>query len=255
MGFAHDLRHNPASRNFDNQTPASGGQMKSGSTAARMIATAGALLCSLAALPANAQLKEYQEPQASDGSSFRPIVSKASANNEIFATLKTRCETDASCGKASGDVCAEAAAVLLGNDPPDLYRDLGSVQRSKVALRLLERGVDNSNMAAARAYDLYGKTDIAGILTGGVADPFRANELMELMIKRNYSGAALRKARSGVSLLGFASSDTERRQHCEMAGKMLAGGKLDVDSKAIANEIIDSSACKTLAAQAQQTQN
>jgi hypothetical protein len=219
----------------------------------RVFSAAGALLCALAASVAFAQ---YKEPQPNDGTTFNQVNTKPSANNDLYNGLKTRCETDVSCGKTSGDVCAEAAAVLLGNDPPDNYRDMASVQKSKIALRLLERGVDTSNLAAARAYDLYNKTDIGGFLTGGVADSYRAAELMDIMTKRNYAGASLRKARSAVSLFSFTTPEAEKRQQCDTAKQMLAGGKLDEDSKAVAGDILDSTICKNMAAaQTQQPQN
>jgi hypothetical protein len=218
----------------------------------RIFPTAGALLCALAASVACAQ---NIEPQPNDGTTFDRVQSKPSANNDVYTTLKMRCETDVACGKANGDVCAEAAAVLLGDDPPDNLREIASVQRSKIALRLLERGVDSSNLAAARAYDIYSRVDIAGILTGGVADSYRSAELMDIMTKRNYPGATLRKARSAVSLFSFTTPETEKRLHCDMARKMLATGELDRDSKVIAGDILDSMICKNLATQALQPQN
>lgn len=217
---------------------------------------AGALCAALAIPAAYAELPtEYQAPSPNDGTSFRAIQTKPSANNDVYTALKTRCETEVASGKASGDVCAEAAAVLLGNDPPDHLRELAAVTKSKIALRLLERGVDSSNLAAARAYDMYNKTDVGGFLTGGVADSYRAAELMDIMTKRNYPGAELRKARSSVSLFAFGTAETEKRQHCDFAKKMIASGKLDADSKSVAEDILDSTICKNMAAEALKQQN
>lgn len=217
---------------------------------------AGALLCAAASTMAYAQLGEYQAPGPNDGTTFAVVNSKPSANNDVYTKLKTSCETEVASGKVSGDVCAEAAAVLLGNDPPDNLRDLSSVTKSKIALRLLERGVDTSNMAAGRAYDMYSKTDIGGFLTGGVADSYRAAELMDIMTKRNYVGATLRKSRSAVSLFSFSTPETEKRQHCDSAKQLIASGKLDADSKAVAADVLDTTICKNLAAaQAQQPAN
>lgn len=216
----------------------------------------GALLCALASSLAFAQMGEYQAPGPNDGTAFTNQINvKPSVNNEVYLSLKTRCETEVSSGKSSGDVCAEAAAILLGNDVPDHLRDLASTTRTKIALRLLERGVDNSNLAAARAYDLYNKTDIGGFLTGGVADSYRAAELMDVMLKRNYVGASLRKSRSAVSLFSFSTPESEKRQHCDVAKQAITGGKLDADSKIVAGDILDSTICKNLAAQALQQPN
>jgi hypothetical protein len=188
---------------------------------------------------------QYVEPQAPGGpGTMATVQSKPSANNELFATLRTQCETDVSCGKASGDICANAAAVLLGDDPPDALRNLTQIQKNKIALRLLERGVDSSNLAAGRAFDLYDKTDVIGFLTGGVADPYRASELMDMMIKKNYAGATLRKARSSVSIFSLTVSESEKRESCTLAKKHIDSGRLDSDSLKIANEILDTTFCK-----------
>ena len=111
------------------------------------------------------------------------------------------------------------------------------------------------NLAAGRAYDMYSKTDIGGFLTGGVADSYRAAELMDIMTKRNYVGASLRKSRAAVSLLSFGTPEAEKRQHCDNAKQLVAGGKLDADSKSVAADILDTTVCKNMAAaQAQQQQ-
>ncbi|MSQ74126.1 MAG: hypothetical protein EXR27_23090 [Betaproteobacteria bacterium] len=114
----------------------------------------------------------------------RPTVSAPaqptapSVNNDAFSKLRARCETEVSCGKANGDICAEAAALLFGADIPDQFRDMNEAVRVKIALRLLERGVDSSNLARGRAYDWYSRSEILNF--GGYADSFRAQELMEM---------------------------------------------------------------------------
>ncbi len=216
---------------------------------------AGVVIGALAMPAAYAQLPtEYQPPSPNDGTSFRSVQTKPSANNDAYTLLKTRCETEVNSGKSSGDVCAEAAALLLGSDPPDHLRELASVTRTKIALRLLERGVDTSNLAAARAYDLYNKVDIGGFLTGSVADSYRAAELMDLMVKRKYVGADLRKARASVSMFSIGTTEAEKRQHCDATSKLVAGGKLDADSRLVANDVLDSTICKNMAAEARQQQ-
>jgi hypothetical protein len=166
-------------------------------------------------------------------------------NNEAFAKLRTRCETEVSCGKAGGDICAEAAGLLLGVDPPDAFREVNEVQRVKIALRLLERGVDSSNLARAVAYEWYNKTDILGL--AAYADAYRAKELLDLMVKSGYPGGVLRKARSSVGLLSFGATEGDRREACAVAKKLLDEGKLDADSARIAREIVDNSTCQNFA--------
>jgi len=183
-----------------------------------------------------------------------PAAAQAAAapspNSEIFKGLKAKCETDASCGKASGDVCADAAAMLLATETPDEYREMSETQRIKIALRLLEKGVDSSNIAAGRAYDIYGKSDfLLGLSTGSYADPYRANELMEMMTKRSYPGAALRKARATVSFFSMTVGEPEKRQSCALAKQLKAGGTLDADSVKIADQVLESNYCTSMSQQ------
>jgi hypothetical protein len=171
----------------------------------------------------------------------------ANPSNENYKALKARCETDVACGKASGDVCADAAAILLGSDLPDEFREVNEAQRIKIALRLLEKGVDSSNLAAGRAYDLYAKTDfLFGLTSGAYSDPYRADELMEMMSRKSYPGATLRKARAAVSFFSMTVGDTDKRQGCAMAALMKAGGKLDADSAKVADQVLDSNFCMSL---------
>ena len=173
-------------------------------------------------------------------------LAKPSANNEIFKALRSQCETEVACGKGSGDICAQAAAILLGDDPPDEFRDMNQAQNVKIALRLLERGVDSSNLAMGRAYYLYSKVELFGLF-GGYSDPYRANELMAMMIKKSYPGGALRKARAAVAFFALTVAEAEKKEGCATAKKLAAEGKLDSDSAKIAEEVLDSGYCKGLA--------
>lgn len=186
-------------------------------------------------------------PTAEPGAEHAAAAEKRSgANNETYKTLKSQCETPA-CGKGNGDICANAAAILLGDDPPDEFREMNEAQRTKIALRLLEKGVDSSNIATGRAYDLYSKTDVFGFGSfGGYSDSYRANELMDMMIKKSYPGGALRKARTALSFFSLTVTEDEKKESCAVAKRLLAEGKLDADSAKIANEVIDNGNCKNL---------
>ena len=178
----------------------------------------------------------------------RPIAAPAPGpNDEKFKVLRARCENDVGCGKSSGDVCAEAAAlVLLENDLPSVLFEMPTILRTRLALRLLERGVDSSNLAAAKAFDIYDKADLIGIRNAAMPDAFRAKELEEILTKRAYPGMALRKARSTVSIFSLGATAGERTQACELATKLKIGGKLDADSVQIADQVLSSSYCEGL---------
>ena len=193
-----------------------------------------------AALTAQAATTSYDTTllaQADPAQSSGPSV-----NNDKFKQLKTQCEKDVPSGKASGDICAEAAALLVGDDLPDEFRDFKEDQRIRIALRLLERGVDSSNLARGRAYDWYNRIGFFGI--SAYADSYRAAELMDMMTKSSYAGAYLRKARASLGILALGTSEAEKRDYCPGTKKLIDEGKLDVDSAGIAKEVMNSAVCR-----------
>ncbi len=73
----------------------------------------------------SAQAAESAFPQSGESkpcqSTPAPVTAQPtapSANNEKFRQLRTQCETEVPSGKASGDVCVEAAALLVGRRSP-----------------------------------------------------------------------------------------------------------------------------------------
>ena len=201
----------------------------------------GAMLvaASLAALPALADTSA--EPNKLGTAAYTPQPSGPSAYNESFKLLRTQCEKDVPIGKASGDICAQAAAILVGNDLPDEFRETREDQRIKIALRLLERGVDSSNIARGRAYDYYNRIGFLGMST--YADPYRAKELMDMMVESGYIGGSLRRIRSQTTILSVGATEAEKREGCGQAKKILAAGNLDADSANLAKEIVGSGVC------------
>jgi len=88
-----------------------------------------------------------------------------SPHNESFKKLRAQCE-QASCAPTGGDACAEAAAILLGAEPPDEFWQMNGDQKQKISLRLLEIGTSNSNLARARLRPLQRQARSVRRLTG-----------------------------------------------------------------------------------------
>lgn len=161
---------------------------------------------------------------------------------EKFNALRAQCEAGA-CSKRGGDACVEAASIMLGDAAPGDLHDMNANQKTRYALRLLEQAVGFSNPARAMAYDLYSASTF---FSAGYADPFRANEIMGMMVAASYPGGPLRKARAVVGIFAAGSPDDERGRGCALAKELLARGQLDADSKRIAQEITETSSCVSL---------
>lgn len=195
------------------------------------------LAATLAALPALADTTI--EPNTSSTTPvYSPAPAGPSVNNEKYRALKETCDKD---GKGSPEACLDAAALLVGGDLPDEFRETKEDQRIKIALRLLEKAVDSSNLARGRAFDYYDKVGFLGMST--YADPYRAKELMDMMNKSDYPGASLRKIRSQTTILSFGASEAEKRAACAEAKRMLKEIKLDADSAKIARDVVGSGVC------------
>lgn len=168
-----------------------------------------------------------------------PGAAQTGTSDEAFRKLRSQCEA-AACSKTGGDVCIAAADSLLDDVPPIAFFEMSKNQRTRIAVRLLEIGVRTSNLARARAYDVYSELVIIG--TGGQSDPYRARELMDMMVADAFPGGLLRRARQSVGLFSGAT-DAEKAGACKMAKDYLAKGGLDADSTRIARDILGGSVC------------
>ena len=159
-------------------------------------------------------------------------------SDEAYRKVKAQCE-QTSCAPSGGESCVEAAAMLLSDTPPDAFWQVNPDQRLKIAIRLLEKGTNNSNLARGRAYDIYSSFS----LIGGFSDSYRANELMEMMTASGYPGAALRKARGAVAMFSLTATPEDKVAGCNLAKNLLARGGLDSDSQRLVKEILEAGAC------------
>ncbi len=196
------------------------------------------LAATLAALPAVADTT-IERSTLSTTPAYNPPPAGPSVNNEKYRALRETCDKD---GKAKPEACLDAAAILVGSDLPDEFREIKEDQRIKIALRLLEKAVDTSNLARAKAFDYYDRIGFLGMST--YADPYRAKELMDMMNAANYPGGALRKIRSQTTILSFGASEAEKRAACAEAKRMQKELKLDADSAKIAQDVVGSGICQ-----------
>ena len=143
-----------------------------------------AIIAALAAFQCAAPIVHAQETEAGQSA---PVAAVANPSNELFAKLKAQCNASG-CDQGSGDVCADAAALITGENMPDALREMSKDQQRKIAIRLLERGAVSSNRARAMAYDLYIEGGFLGSFSNSSADPVRAEELLELMVKSGFVG-------------------------------------------------------------------
>ena len=197
------------------------------------IAKLASLLALLCLVPVAGQAQESTNSPAAQTAANTP----AGASDEAFAKLRAQCEA-VPCSKDSGDVCVAAAEMLLVEEVPNAYHDMDKAQRVKVALRLLELGVHNSNLARAKAYDLYAEQGFFAYISNSNRDPHRGNELLDMMVKSGYPGGLVRKLQQSLSFFG-----DDKGKLCNEALAMRSRKDIDADSMKILNGVNDSIYC------------
>jgi hypothetical protein len=198
-----------------------------------------AIIAALAAFQCAAPIVHAQETEAGQSA---PVAAVANPSNELFAKLKAQCNASG-CDQGSGDVCADAAALITGENMPDALREMSKDQQRKIAIRLLERGAVSSNRARAMAYDLYIEGGFLGSFSNSSADPVRAEELLELMVKSGFVGGVLRQIRDGLVVFSSGDGTDKNVNLCKKGRAILAKGGLDEDSLRVANEIDNAFLC------------
>lgn len=97
------------------------------------------------------------------------------------------------CKKQSYDACLVAAKISRLDPPPKQIFDLSESRRISLTLQLLERAIDGNNLEAMElAYDYY--YVINPLNMTGHTDNSRADELLRLMLEKNYPGGIVRQA-------------------------------------------------------------
>lgn len=117
------------------------------------------------------------------------------------------------CKKQLYEACLLAAKITRLDPPPKQIFDLSESRRVNLTLQLLERAIDGDNLEAMElAYDYYHVMNPLNIT--GYVDVSRADELLRLMLEKNYPGGIVRQAYiylvNPIHLLDFS----KKREAC-----------------------------------------
>jgi hypothetical protein len=196
-------------------------------------------LAALVALNLVAASVFAQEAKVENAAAAAPVVNP---NDALFVKLRVQCEAVGCNPPGNGDVCVDAVAILMLEEPasPEFFRDMNKTGKKLLIMRLLEKGVPTSNRARAMAYDMYMESAALGSFVNPVSDPYRASELGEMMAASGFVGGKLRQIRDSIKVFGSRESNAV---FCKQGRAILAKGGLDETSLRIANEIDSSSAC------------
>ena len=152
---------------------------------------------------------------------------------------------DKSCKGGDGDACLVAAKIMMAEKPPQEIFNLSTTTRINRGIRLYEAAIAASgNLEAMElVYDLYYDKNILERQLHSYTDKDRANELLEIMISKNYPGGTIRQAREYIEDPQYLLSFSKKKEACATARSLSAQNNLTPSTKSIVNDLLSGNIC------------
>lgn len=149
------------------------------------------------------------------------------------------------CKKGDGKSCLSAGKILTSQTPPKEIFDLSSTQRINRAIRSYEAAINSGNLEAAElAYDLYYDSNLINRQLNSYTDKDRANELMSLMLNKQYPGGQIRQAREYIENPEYALSLGKKKEACQISSQLSSRSDLTASTKKIVEDLNSGIVCK-----------
>ena len=132
--------------------------------------------------------KEESEPSKNNNQSQQLFSGQIGSYDEfVFYEKQCRAQVEISCIKA--------AQIMMSLTPPQRIFDMSTSARTQRALSLFETAINKQNLEAMEyAYDIYYIINPIERAINPNVDTVRANELLDQMLSKNYSGGIARQA-------------------------------------------------------------
>ncbi len=129
---------------------------------------------------------------------------------------------DRLCKKQSHKACLMAAKISRLDPPPKEIFDLSESRRIGLSLQLLERAIDGEELEAMElAYDIYYVINPIERALASHADDSRADELLKIMLNKNYPGGVVRQAYRYLVHPDFFLSFSKKKEACQLIKPLL----------------------------------
>jgi len=150
-----------------------------------------------------------------------------------------------SCKTGEGDACLVAAKIMMAEKPPQEILNLSSTTRINRAIRIYEAAISaNQNLEAMElVYDLYSDTNIIQRQINSYTDKDRANELLSIMVSKNYPGGTIRQARDYIEDPQYLLSFGKKKEACATARTLSTQNNLTSSTKSIVNDLLLGNIC------------
>lgn len=184
--------------------------------------------------------KEESEPSKNNNQSQQLFSGQIGSYDEfVFYEKQCRAQVEISCIKA--------AQIMMSLTPPQRIFDMGTSARTQRALSLFEIAINKQHLEAMEyAYDIYYIINPIERALNPNADTVRANELLDQMLSKNYSGGLARQAQDFILNPEYLLSLEKKSIACKNL-KLLSGNSgLTAKTKEIIDDLNASLVCKLL---------
>jgi hypothetical protein len=184
--------------------------------------------------------KEESEPSKNNNQSQQLFSGQIGSYDEfVFYEKQCRAQVEISCIKA--------AQIMMSLTPPQRIFDMSTSARTQRALSLFEIAINKQHLEAMEyAYDIYYIINPIERALNPNADTVRANELLDQMLSKNYSGGLARQAQDFILNPEYLLSLEKKSIACKNL-KLLSGNSgLTAKTKEIIDDLNASLVCKLL---------
>jgi hypothetical protein len=145
---------------------------------------------------------------------------------------------DKLCKKQNHKACLLGAKISRLDPPPKQIFDLSESRRIGLSLQLLERAIDGDELEAMElAYDIYYVINPIEKALTSHADDSRADELLKIMLNKNYSGGLVRQAYRYLVHPDFFLSFSKKKEGCQLISQLLSQSGLTDATKKILEDL------------------
>ena len=183
---------------------------------------------------------EESEPSKNNNQSEQIFSGQIGSYDEfVFYEKQCRSQIEISCIKA--------AQIMMSLTPPQRILDLSTSARTQRALSLFETAINKQNLEAMEyAYDIYYIINPIERAINPNADTVRANELLDQMLSKNYSGGIARQAQDFLLNPEYLLSIEKKTIACKNLKLLSGNSSVTAKTKEIIDDLNSSLVCKLL---------
>jgi hypothetical protein len=172
------------------------------------------------------------------------VAQQASAVQPSDQSMEQLKALESSCKSKQAIACVQSGLIITSERPPLEVFHLSESQRAKRALRNYEVAIDLGNLEAMElAYRIYYDSNLIVRELNSYTDEERANELLTMMVAKNYPGGLLLQAQEYITSPKYFDDIAKKKEACSTVRKYLSRTDISAASQATAKDLNSGIAC------------